>query len=145
MLIPQDARRDRVPRRILPERVARRVPGVGWLAALVARVAAVHVGRTPVGLLALLPVALLLDFFDVADELVGGPVGMLLSFVLETGFVLGLTGRVGYAVGFAGIDLLPFVDVVPFATLTLLHELSVAWGEREPEGRVRPDGPVIDV
>jgi hypothetical protein len=149
-LIAWNRRRTPVPRtvrkrRTLDHTLASKVPGVAALAAFFQRLADLRAGRVPVGLLALLPVALFLDLFDVADELFVGPVGMALSFVLETAFVLGLTGRTSYALGFAGIDLIPGVDVIPFATLTLVKAIADAWKEGEPEGRVRPEGPVIDV
>lgn len=118
---------------------------MGSLAALVGRIASLRVGRAPVGLFALLPVALLLDALDAADELFLGPVGMALSFVLETAFVLGLTGRSSYALGFAGIDLVPGVDIIPFATIALVRELARAWNEAPDARRARADGPVIDV
>lgn len=122
-----------------------KIPGVSALAALFARVASLRAGRLPVGLLALLPVALLLDFFDFADELFLGPVGVGASFLIESAFVLGVTGRPAYAFGFAGIDLIPGVDIIPFATIAVVRELLRAWNE-EPDARgVRPDGPVIDV
>ena len=127
-------------RRTLDDSLAAKVPGVAALARLVQRLSEVRVGRAPVGLLALLPVAILLDLFDVADELALGPVGMALSFVLETAFVLGLTGRASYALGFAGIDLVPGVDVIPFATLTLVKAIADAWGEGRTDTRA-PRGP----
>lgn len=117
------------------------------LAAFFGRLKSVRVGRVPVGLLALLPVALFLDLFDVADELVVGPVGMGISFVLESAFLLALTGRPTYAFGFAGIDLLPFIDTIPFATITLVLEIVRAWGappEEDPRGPGH-EGPIIDV
>lgn len=131
-------------RRTLDDSLAAKVPGVAALARLFQRLSDVRAGRVPVGLLALLPVALLLDLFDVADELVLGPVGVALSFVLETAFVLGLTGRTSYALGFAGVDLIPGVDVIPFATLTLVKAIADAWGGDE-RASARPEGPVIDV
>jgi hypothetical protein len=137
-----------VVRRILRPSIATSVPGVSALAALIARIAAVRSGRTPLGLIALLPVAVLLDVFDAADELFLGPVGMAGSFVLETAFVLGVTGRPAYALGFAALDLVPLVDVVPVATLTLVAEIARAYrGEQGPAsgGFARPEGPVIDV
>lgn len=143
--------RQAVPRvrpRTLPPTFAEKVPGVSSLARLVRSVAQARAGRVPVGLLALLPVALLLDLFDFGDELAFGPVGMAISFVLETAFVLGVTGRPAYALGFAGIDLVPGLDVIPFATLTLIKAISDAWnGSAEPaEGTnsSRREG-VIDV
>ena len=149
-LIPADARKDPVVnpfrrRRDVDGALAAKIPGVASLARLFARLADMRAGRVPVGLLALLPVALFLDLFDVADELVVGPVGMALSFVLETAFILGLTGRTSYALGFAGIDLIPGVDVIPFATLTLVKAIADAWNEDAPQGAGRPNGPVIDV
>lgn len=124
-----------------------KIPGFSALAALFARVASVRAGRVPVGLLALLPVALFLDFFDAADELFAGPVGMFVSFALESAFVLGVTGRPTYALGFAGIDLIPGVDLIPFATIAVVRELARAWNEGAPTAarRSRVEGPVIDV
>lgn len=148
MLKCVDDRRLRVKRdrRDVDRSLAARIPGVRNLAELIRRLANVRVGRLPLGLLALLPVALFVDFFDAADELAFGPIGMAASFVLETAFLLGLTGRTAYAFGFAGIDLIPGVDVIPFATITLLREIAVAWSEGAPrEGKIRPEGPVIDV
>lgn len=139
----RDVARERpTPRKSLREDVARRIPGVSDLADLVRRIADIRTGGRPTGLLLLLPVALFLDLFDAADEL-GGPVGMGLSFVLETAFLLGLTGRPGYAFGFAGIDLIPGVDLVPFATITLLREIRAAW--REDTVVYNPHGRVVDV
>lgn len=125
---------------------AERIPVVGSLATVLRKLAALRVGRVPVGLLALLPVSLFLDFFDVADELFLGPVGIGMSFVLESAFLLAVTGRPTYALGFAGIDLLPIVDVIPFATITLGREIVRAWRE-EPAAAppARPQGPIIDV
>lgn len=132
-------------RRILRPSLAARVPGVSALAELFARVAALRRGRTPVGLLALLPVAVLLDVFDAADELFLGPVGMLASFVLETAFVLGVTGRPAYAIGFAAVDLVPFVDTIPVATLTLVAEIARAYREGGASAGPARGAPVIDV
>lgn len=137
-------------RRLIPESVATRVPGVGALANVVARVARVKVGRVPVGLLALLPVAILLDLFDVGDEFFGGPIGIALSFVAETAFVLGVTGRASYAIGFAGMDLIPGLDLIPVSTITLVREITRAWRDGDvarptSEGHYVPTGPVIDV
>lgn len=131
--------------RTAPAPFAARIPGVAALADLIRRIASLRVGRAPVGLFALLPVALFLDALDVADEFLVGPVGMALSFVLETAFVLGLTGRSAYALGFAGIDLVPGVDVIPFATLTVVMRIADALKDDEAAGRARPSGPVIDV
>ena len=64
--------------------LAYRVPGVGALAALFARIAAIRRGRAPVGLLLLLPLAMLLDAYDIVDELALGPLGMGLSFLVES-------------------------------------------------------------
>lgn len=129
--------------------MATRVPGVGALAGFVARIAKKRIGRLPVGLLALLPIAVLLDLFDVGDELFGGPIGMALSFVAETAFVLGVTGRASYAIGFAGMDLIPGLDIIPVASITVLREISRAWREgdvtRPADGGYVPTGPVIDV
>lgn len=136
-------------RRVVPDHVAERIPGVAALAGVVRKVAGWKLGRLPVGLLALLPVAALLDLFDVGDELVGGPVGIALSFVAETAFVLGITGRPSYALGWAGFDLIPGLDLVPVATITLVREISRAWREgdlaRPAPGNFVPTGPVIDV
>lgn len=136
----------RVRPRTLSPTFAEKVPGVSALARLIRRIADARAGRVPIGLVALLPVALLLDLFDFADELAFGPVGMALSFVLETAFVLGVTGRPAYALGFAGIDLVPGLDVIPFATLTLVKAISDAWDEERPQEARGPrrDG-VIDV
>ena len=136
------ARRDR--RAFEKESMADRIPIVGSLAAAFRKLAQWRVGRAPVGLIALLPVALFLDLFDVADEFAGGPLGMGASFVLESAFLLAVTGKPTYALGFAGIDLLPVIDVIPFATITLVREIVHAWNE-EPASPVRPNGPVIDV
>lgn len=117
---------------------------MGALAGLFRRFAQWRVGRLPAGLLALLPVAVLLDLFDVLDEFALGPVGMAVSFVAEAAFLLGVTGRPTYSLGFAGVDLIPGLDLIPFATLAVLAEIGRAW--REDPGVVRtPDGPVIDV
>lgn len=128
-------------RRVLRPSLAHRIPFVAPLAALVARLAELRVGRLPVGLLLLLPVAVALDIFDTFDELALGPVGMAASFLVETAFVLGLTGRAGYAVGFATFDLIPGLDVVPVATLTLVSRIGAALREDAPAR----SGPVIDV
>lgn len=133
-------------RRAFEGSFAERIPGVASLARVFQRLAAFRIGRVPVGLLALLPISIFLDFFDVADELVGGPLGMGTSFLLESAFLLGLTGRATYAFAFAGIDLLPVIDVVPFATITLVREIVRAWSDDpRPHAPVRPEGPVIDV
>lgn len=124
--------------------LAAKLPFVGALARWFGDVASRRAGRLPVGLLSLLPVAILIDVFDAMDELALGPVGMLVSFVLESAFLLGVTGRVGYSFGLSAVDLVPGLDVLPMATLTLLAEAARAWsGEDEP--KARPTGPVIDV
>lgn len=124
---------------------AERIPGVATLGRGFARIAKLRLGRVPIGLVALIPVALFIDLFDAGDELVGGPIGMGVSFLVESAFLLGLTGRAGYAIGLAGFDLLPIVDVIPWATITLVREILVAW--REPDaGSASPTrGPIIDV
>lgn len=116
------------------------------LAAFFQRLAKLRVGRVPVGLLGLLPIALAIDLFDVGDELAGGPLGMGLSFVLESAFLLAITGRPAYAIGLAGFDLLPIVDVLPLATITLVREIVRAWSARPaPTPETPPQGPIIDV
>lgn len=120
------------------------IPGLSFVAGLVARVAAIRAGKVPLGLLLLLPVAIMIDVFDFGDEFFFGPVGMAISFAVETAFVLGVSGRPGYAFGFAGIDLIPGVDVIPFATLTVLREFVLAWKHRDDgvidaTARVQPE------
>jgi hypothetical protein len=122
---------------------AARIPGVRALAAVFERLAQLRVGRVPIGLLALVPVALFIDLFDVGDELVGGPLGVGLSFFVETAFLLGLTGRATYALGAGLFDLLPVFDVVPWATITLVREIVREWSV--PEANAMPTGPIIDV
>ncbi|HEX2022020.1 MAG TPA: hypothetical protein VHH36_04860, partial [Candidatus Thermoplasmatota archaeon] len=73
------------------ESVASKLPGVGAIASFIESIARIRAGRVPAGLLLLLPVAVLLDVFDAADEL-ATPVGMALSFVLESAFLLAITG-----------------------------------------------------
>lgn len=126
--------------------MAARIPGVAALAAFVQRIARARVGRFPVGLFALLPLAILIDAFDAADELALGPVGIGLSFLLETAFLLGLTGRASYALAFAGLDLIPFVDVLPWATITVVKEIVASFrtGPDAP-AKTPPPGPIIDV
>lgn len=136
-----------MPRRVnkFDRGVAARIPGVAALASFFARIAKARWGRVPIGLLALLPFAILIDTFDAADELALGPVGMAVSFVVEAAFLLGLTGRASYALLFAGLDAIPFVDVLPWATITLVREI-VAGFRAEPEAPAPPSrGPVIDV
>lgn len=134
-------------RQATPRRAAwaTRIPGVWRLAGTFGRLASWRVGRIPAGLLALLPVALFIDLFDVGDELVFGPLGMAASFVVESAFLLAVTGRASYAIGFAGIDLVPGIDIVPFATITLVVEIARAWRAPEQDGKVHPEGVVIDV
>lgn len=124
---------------------AERIPGVAALGRVFARIAKLRVGRVPIGLVALIPVALFIDLFDAGDELVGGPVGMGVSFLVESAFLLGLTGRAGYAIGLAGFDLLPIVDVIPWATITLVREIVVAWREPARDAAPATPGPIIDV
>lgn len=121
-----------------------KIPGVGQLADLIARVARVRQGRVPIGLLALLPVSIFLDVFDFLDVF-GGPVTMGLAFILEAAFLMGITGQTSYSLLFAGIDIIPGVDLIPFATLTLLKEISRAWNEGEFRAPVSFEGAVIDV
>lgn len=125
-------------------RVLQALPGFGSLTGWFARVAAYRSGRLPLGLIALLPVALLIDLFDVGDELLLGPVGMGFSFVLESAFILGVTGKPSYAFGFAGIDLVPGLDTLPLATLALVARIATAWGAPDATGEPR-QAPVIDV
>lgn len=135
-------------RRDFDATVASRIPGVAGLAGAFDRLANVRHGRIPVGLLALIPVALIIDLFDAADELALGPIGMGLSFILESAFLLGLTGRASYAFGFAAIDLIPLVDLLPLATITLAREIGRAWAKpRQPtkDRTTPPRGPIIDV
>lgn len=121
-----------------------KIPGVSALAELIQRVARVRQGRIPVGLLGLLPVAIFLDAFDFLDVF-GGPVTMGLAFILEAAFLMGITGTTSYSLLFAGIDLIPGVDIIPFATLTLVKEIARAWKEGEFRAPVHLDGAVIDV
>ena len=132
-------------KRVFDGSFAERIPGVAALARVFRALAAKRAGRVPIGLVALLPVALFIDLFDVGDELVAGPLGVGLSFLIESAFLLGLTGRAAYAIGFAGIDLIPIVDVIPFATITLVREIVRAWGEPAVEATRRSEGPIIDV
>lgn len=120
------------------------MPFVGRLAAWFERVAARRWGRVPIGLVGLLPLAILIDVFDAADELFGGPIGIAASFLVESAYLLALTGSVAPSLAFAAIDLIPFVDVLPIATIVTLREIARAWGD-EPRGREGPRGPVIDV
>lgn len=125
--------------------LAARIPGVAALASLIARIAKARWGRIPIGLLALLPFAILIDAFDAADELALGPVGMAVSFVVEATFLLGLTGRASYALLFAGLDAIPFVDVLPWATITLVREIVASFRAEPDAGAPTSMEPVIDV
>jgi hypothetical protein len=122
-----------------------KIPGVGQLADLVARVAAIRQGRVPVGLIGLLPVALFLDLVDSPLDILGGPFTMAIAFVLEAAFLMGITGQTSYSLLFAGVDLVPGLDLIPFATLTLLREIGRAWREGGFRAPVNLDGAVIDV
>ncbi len=133
------------PRSRFDGSVAARIPGVSGLAALFRRIADMRLGRVPIGLVALLPVALLIDLFDVADELALGPVGVVLSFILESAFLLGLTGRASYALAFAGLDLIPVVDTLPWATITLVRQILANWNAPAPMPAPPATGPIIDV
>jgi len=124
---------------------AARIPGVSALASLFRRIADMRAGRVPIGLVALLPVALFIDLFDIADELALGPVGVGLSFLIETAFLLGLTGRASYALGFAGLDLIPIVDTLPWATITLVREILANWNTPAQQTPPPTQGPIIDV
>lgn len=100
-----------------------RLPGYARLVAFFARVARTRVRDAPLGLVALLPVAIAIDFFDVFDEIV--PVaGTAASFVVESAFLMALTGSPIRSLGFAGLDLIPLVDTIPFATLAVLRRLA---------------------
>ena len=125
--------------------LAAKLPFVGALARWFAGVASRRAGRLPVGLLSLLPIAILIDVFDALDEFALGPVGMLGSFVLESAFLLGITGRAGYSFGLSAVDLVPGLDVLPMATLTLLAEAARQWSGEGEDAKPRPTGPVIDV
>lgn len=122
---------------------ASRLPIVGGLAAWFQRIARARAGRVPIGLLAMLPLALAIDAFDAADELFLGPVGMGAAFVLESAFLLAVTGGIAPAFAFAALDLIPFVDTIPWATILLGREIWRAW-RGGPRGEI-PTGPVIDV
>ena len=122
-----------------------KIPGVSALADLVARIASVRQGRVPVGLIGLLPVAILLDLVDSPLDLLGGPFTMALAFVLEAAFLMGITGQTSYSILFAGVDLVPGLDIIPFATLTLVKEIARAWREGGFRAPVSLDGAVIDV
>jgi len=121
---------------------ARRFPGIAQMADVVARIAAWRARGRPMGLIVLLPLAMIIDAIDTADELFFGPVGVAVAFVLETTFLLGVTGQAGRALGMASIDLIPFIDTLPFATITTVREIVRQW--RGPRVVAGPDGPVID-
>lgn len=126
--------------------VAARIPGVAALASFFQRIANARIGRVPIGLIALLPIAILIDTFDAADELALGPVGIAVSFIVESAFLLGLTGRASYALAFAGLDVIPILDVLPWATITVVREIVAALRtDPEPRAPSAPQGPVIDV
>lgn len=136
--------RDR--RRAFDDGLAARIPGVSALASMFRRIAALRWKGVPIGLVGLLPVALFIDLFDAADELVGGPLGIALSFIVQAAFLLGLTGRASYALAFAGLDVLPIVDVMPWATITLVRTIVAEWSApRDAPEDVKPRGPIIDV
>lgn len=122
-----------------------KIPGVSQLAELIQRVARIRQGRVPVGLLMLLPVALFLDLVDSPLDLLGGPVSMGLAFIVEAAFLMGVTGTTSYSLLFAGVDLVPGLDLIPFATLTLIKEIARAFREGEFRAPVDLDGAVIDV
>ncbi|HVL49630.1 MAG TPA: hypothetical protein VM889_13830 [Candidatus Thermoplasmatota archaeon] len=126
-----------------PAKVARAIPLVAWLADRFAAVARWRSGPLPVGLLLLLPVAVLIDVLDIFDETLP-VVGTVGTFLLETAFVLGLTGRPTWALGLAGVDIIPGLDAfLPIATLTVLRELARA-GWRDAPGGPVVDGVVVD-
>lgn len=122
---------------------ASRVPIIGPLVGWFSRIAAKRWGRVPIGLVALLPIALLIDAFDAADELVLGPLGMGVAFALESAFLLAVTGSAAPAFGLAALDLIPFVDTIPWATIMLGARIWREWAKMS-EGP-RANGPVIDV
>lgn len=108
---------------------AARVPLFGTLSMHFTRLAALRWGRVPIGLVALLPVALLIDAFDAVDELFLGPVGMGVAFAVESAFLLAVTGSAAPAFAFAALDLIPVVDTIPWATIILVWRIWKAWGE----------------
>lgn len=139
---PMQARR--VPFRHARRGDASRLPVIGQLVGWFSRVAAKRWGRVPIGLVALLPIALLIDLFDAADELVLGPVGMGVAFALESAFLLAVTGSAAPAFGLAALDLIPLVDTIPWATIMLAVRIWREWGEA-PASRGPDGGRVIDV
>ena len=126
--------------------MAAKIPGVSSMAELIARVARIRHGQAPTGLLMLLPLSIFLDVVGSPLDLFGGPITMGLAFILESAFMLGLTGQTSYALLFAGIDLIPGLDLIPFATLTLVKQIAKAWREGGFRDPVTVNGgPIIDV
>jgi len=65
--------------------------------------------------------------------------------IAATRYFDGLTeGDVPLTLLFSGIDLIPGVDLIPFATLTLVKEIAKAWREGEFREPVVVTGPIID-
>ena len=124
---------------------ASRLPIVGGLAAWFQRIARARAGRVPIGLIALLPIALAIDAFDAADELFLGPVGMGAAFVVESAFLIAVTGGMAPAFAFAALDLVPLVDTIPWATILLGREIWRAWRDGPRDDTPRSAGTVIDV
>lgn len=122
-----------------------KIPGVSALSELVSRIARVRQGRVPIGLIGLVPVAILLDLVSSPLDILGGPFTMAIAFVVEAAFLMGITGKTSYSILFAGVDLVPGLDIIPFATLTLVKEIARAWREGEFRAPVSLDGAVIDV
>lgn len=94
----------------------------------------------PTGLLTLVPLALFLDLVDSPLDLFGGPISMAIAFFLEAAFLLALTGKPSRALLYSGLDLVPGLDIIPFATLTLAKEIVKAWRAGPPAA----EGPIID-
>ena len=136
----------RVRRGRFHESLATRLPFVGGLAAWFRSVADRRWGRVPIGLISLLPISLAIDLFDVADEVFLGPVGVGVSFFVESAFLLALTGSAVPAFAFAALDVVPFVDTIPWATILLVREIMRAWrGESDLRETRAAGAPVIDV
>jgi hypothetical protein len=131
----KDARRSKIAK----------IPGISSLAEIIQRIARIRHGRVPTGLIMLLPLSLFIDIVDSPIDLLGGPFSMGIAFILETAFMLGLTGQTSWALLFSGIDLIPGLDLIPFATLTLIKEINKAWREGDFRAPVHLDGAVIDV
>lgn len=125
--------------------VASRLPIVGALSDAFQRIADLRWGRVPIGLVALLPVAMLIDAFDAVDEIFLGPVGMGAAFAIESAFLLAVTGSAAPAFALAALDLIPFVDTMPWATIMLTWRILRAWREPSDAPRTGRDGNVIDV